>query len=94
MLYTYEIVEAAIGVDPIGKNEMLHVAIKVFLDGSELDIRRFAFSLETSKEAIRAELDRVMLCLNQEAEQKAIEAEQAERQTVANETINSLLGGE
>ncbi len=94
MLYTYQIVEATIGKDPVGQTEMLNVAIQVFLDGQELDIRRYAFNLDTTKEAIRAELDRVMLCLNQEAEQKAIETEQAERQLAANETINSLLGGE
>lgn len=91
MTHTYEITEAVIGLDYVDNKEMLHVTIQLFVDGEKSEIRRFGFDLETTEKAVRAELDRYVACLDQEAKQKVENAEYERRQEAAKETIDALI---
>lgn len=90
MSHTYKILEAEIEHDHVDKRDLLGVEIQIYLDGKKLDVRRFGFELDTPEKAVRAELDRVVACLDGEAAQAAKNAEHEKRQKTAKDTIKSL----
>lgn len=91
MTHTYEIIKAVIGLDYVDNKEMLHVTFQLFIDGEKSEIRHLGFDLETTDKAVRAELDRYVACLDQEAKQKVENAEYEKRQKAAKLTIDSLV---
>lgn len=93
MSHTYKILEAEIRHDHVDKRDFLDVSIQILLNGKELDVRRFGFKLDTPEKAIRAELDRVVACLDGEAAQAAKNAEHDKQQKTAKDTIKNLTKG-
>lgn len=95
MKHSYEIIEAEI--KPVGQShkELINVGIQVYLhDGDEKEEKQelyYSFSLDTTQEAIEAELDRCMERLDEELEQELDEKKVNEKKEKANETVASLV---
>lgn len=93
MSHTYKILEAEIVQDHVDNREMLDVSVQVYKNKKKTEVRRFGFELETTEKAIRAELDRVVACLDDDAAQAAKNAEHEKRQKIAKGTIKKLTKG-
>ena len=93
MSHSYKILKAQVERDHVAKRDFLDVTIQVYLDGKKLGgLRRFAFGMKTGKKAIRAELDRVIASLDQDAEHALANADYERQQENAKETIKGLMG--
>ena len=91
MKYSYKIIKAKIAYDHADKCDFIRVTIHILLGKKKPELRHFGFKLDTNKGAIRAELDRLVVSLDIDAENTLKNDRREAILSKANKTIKDLI---
>lgn len=95
MSHSYKILKADTEHDHVDQKENLVVTVQFLLGGKKHgEPRHFGFQIEADEREIRAELDRHVASLNQDAESAKRNAEYSAKHEKAQKTIKALQGAE
>ena len=90
-MYTAKIIEIKEDLMPNGKS-FLDVELGIFKGKKQVDVRKYAFDVETPEKEIKSQMGKVIALYNVEAENAILDAKKQAIKKKVNKTINKLKG--